>query len=101
MKKTAKKLLSMALALVMVLSMLPAMSVTALAEENTSTDTKDAFGISTPDWTAEEKAAAEADLPFGTGYGTWTTLYEKNELFFSMGYDNTTRLTGMFDLTRS
>ena len=101
MKKTAKKLLSMALALVMVLSMLPAVAVPALATETTSsgtgTGTKDAFGISTPDWTAEEKAAAEADLPFGTGYGTWTTLYEKNELFFSMGYDSDTRLTGLFD----
>ena len=32
MKKTAKKLLSMALAFVMVLSLLPAMSVTALAD---------------------------------------------------------------------
>ncbi|MDY3692615.1 MAG: VCBS repeat-containing protein, partial [Dysosmobacter sp.] len=101
MKKTAKKLLSMALALVMVLSMLPAVAVPAMATETTSsgigTGTKDAFGISTPDWTAEEKAAAEADLPFGTGYGTWTTLYEKNELFFSMGYDSDTRLTGLFD----
>ena len=45
MKKTAKKLMSMALALVMVLSMLPAMSVTALAEENEGSTTKDAFGI--------------------------------------------------------
>lgn len=101
MKKTAKKLLSMALVLVMVLSMLPAVAVPALATETTSsgtgTGTKDAFGISTPDWTAEEKATAEADLPFGTGYGTWTTLYEKNELFFSMGYDSDTRLTGLFD----
>ena len=94
MKKTAKKLLSMALALVMVLSMLPAMTLPALAEEG---DTKDAFGITMADWTAEEKAAAEADLPFGTGYGTWTTLFEKNELFFSMGYDSATRLTGLFD----
>ncbi|MGE9972551.1 S-layer homology domain-containing protein [Candidatus Pseudoscillospira sp. SGI.172] len=97
MKKTAKKLLSMALVLVMVLSMLPAMAVPALAAETTSTGTKDDFGISTPEWTAEEKAAAEADLPFGTGYGTWTTLFEKNELFFSMGYDSATRLTGLFD----
>ena len=45
MKKTAKKLMSMALVLVMVLSMLPAMSVTALAEENEGSTTKDAFGI--------------------------------------------------------
>ena len=45
MKKTAKKLMSMALALVMVLSLLPAMSVTALAEENEGSTTKDAFGI--------------------------------------------------------
>ena len=97
MKKTAKRLLSMALVLVMVLSMLPAMTLPALAEENTSTGTKDAFGISTPDWSEDEKKAAEADLPFGTGYGTWTTLFEKNELFFSMGYDSATRLTGLFD----
>ena len=101
MKKTAKKLLSMALVLVMVLSMLPAVTLPAQAAETTgsgtSTGTKDAFGISTPDWTPEEKAAAEADLPFGTGYGTWTTLFEKNELFFSMGYDGATRLTGLFD----
>ena len=97
MKKTAKRLLSMALVFAMVLSLLPAMAVPALAAEATDSDTKDAFGISTPEWTAEEKAAAEADLPFGTDYGTWTTLYEKNELFFSMGYDSATRLTGLFD----
>ena len=77
MKKTAKRLLSMALVFTMVLSLLPAMTLPALAEEG---DTKDAFGITMADWTAEEKAAAEADLPFGTGYGTWTTLFEKNEL---------------------
>ena len=94
MKKTAKRLLSMALVFTMVLSLLPAMTLPALAEEG---DTKDAFGITMADWTAEEKAAAEADLPFGTGYGTWTTLFEKNELFFSMGYDSATRLTGLFD----
>ena len=94
MKKTAKRLLSMALALVMVLSLLPATVVPALAAGD---DTKDAFGITMAEWTAAEKAEAEANLPFGTGYGTWTTLLEKNELFFSMGYDSKTRLTGMFD----
>ena len=47
MKKTAKRLLSMALAFVMVLSLLPAMSVTALADEEgeDASGTKDAFGI--------------------------------------------------------
>ena len=94
-----KRLLSLALVLVMVLSLLPATAVTALAAEEGEDDsgTKDAFGITMTKWTPAEKAAAEADLPFGTGYGTWTTLLEKNELFFSMGYDNKTRLTGMFD----
>ena len=94
MKKTAKKLLSMALVLVMVLSMLPAVTLPAQAADG---DTTDAFGITMTEWTDTEKAAAEADLPFGTGYGTWTTLSEKNELFFSMGYDGDTRLTGLFD----
>ena len=57
MKQTAKRLLSMALAFVMVLSLLPAMSVTALADEEGEDDstTKDAFGISMSDWTQEEK----------------------------------------------
>ena len=67
MKKTAKKLLSMALALVMVLSMLPAVAVPALATETTSsgtgTGTKDAFGISTPDWTAEERPRRRPTCP--------------------------------------
>lgn len=94
MKKTAKRLLSTALALAMTLSMLPAVTIPALAAEG---DTKDAFGITMTEWTAAEKAAAEADLPFGTGYGTWSTILEKNELFFSMGYDSKTRLTGLFD----
>lgn len=97
MKKTAKRLLSMALALAMVLSLLPVSALPVLAEENESSSTKDAFGITMSEWTAAEKAEAEANLPFGTGYGSWTTLLEKSELFFSMGYDNTTRLTGMFD----
>ena len=87
----------MALALVMVLSLLPATALPALAAENESSGTKDAFGITMSEWTAAEKAEAEANLPFGTGYGSWTTLLEKSELFFSMGYDNETRLTGMFD----
>ena len=97
MKKTAKKLLSMALVLVMVLSMLPAVATPALAAENENPGTLESFGIAAKEWTAEERAEAEANLPFGTGYGTWTTLLEKSELFFSMGYDNATRLTGMFD----
>ena len=87
-----KRLLSLALVAAMVISLIPAtLLTTAQAAENT-----DAFGIATPKWTAEEQKAAEADLPFGTGSG-WTTLFEKNELFFSMGYDNKTRLTGLFD----
>ncbi|MGM9564897.1 InlB B-repeat-containing protein [Evtepia sp.] len=94
-----KRLLSLALVLVMVLSLLPATAVSALAAEEGEDDsgTKDAFGITMAEWTEEEKAAAEADLPFGTGYNTWTTLYEKNELFFSMGYDSEKHLTGLFD----
>ena len=71
MKKTAKKLLSMALVLVMVLSLLPAVAVPAQAADD---DTVDAFGITLSDWTAAEKAEAEANLPFGTGYNTWSTL---------------------------
>ena len=99
MKKTAKKLLSMALAFVMVLSLLPAMSVTALADEEgeDASGTKDAFGITMSDWTQTEKEQAESELPFGTGYGTWTTLLEKNELYFTMGYDGVSTLTGTFD----
>ncbi|MCI6567546.1 MAG: S-layer homology domain-containing protein [Dysosmobacter sp.] len=97
MKKTAKKLLSMALAFVMVLSLLPAMSVTALAEDEDDSGTKDAFGISMTEWTQAEKQQAESELPFGTGYGTWTTLLEKNELYFTMGYDGVSTLTGTFD----
>lgn len=97
MKKTVKRLLSMTLALVMVLSLLPVSALLVLAEENEGSGTKDAFGITMSEWTAAERAEAEANLPFGTGYGSWTTLLEKSELFFSMGYDNTTRLTGMFD----
>ncbi|MDO4517123.1 MAG: S-layer homology domain-containing protein, partial [Bacillota bacterium] len=89
-----KRLLSLALVLVMVLSLLPATAVSALAADD---DTVDAFGITLSDWTAAEKAEAEANLPFGAGYNTWTTLSEKNELFFSMGYDGATRLTGLFD----
>lgn len=96
MKKTAKKLLSMALVLVMVLSLLPAMSLTALAEEEGSS-TRDAFGISMAEWTQAEKKKAESELPFGTAYGTWTTLLEKNELYFTMGYDGVSTLTGAFD----
>ena len=68
MKKTAKKLLSMALAFVMVLSLLPAMSVTALAEDEDDSGTKDAFGISMTEWTQAEKQQAESELPFGTGH---------------------------------
>ena len=99
MKQTAKRLLSMALAFVMVLSLLPAMSVTALADEEGEDDstTKDAFGIAMTEWTEEEKQKAEGELPYGTGYGTWTTLMEMGELYVSMGYDGATRLTGMFD----
>ena len=97
MKKTAKRLLSMALVLVMVLSLVPASAFPALAAEDEGSGTKDALGITMAEWTAAEKAEAEANLPFGTGYGTWTTLFEKNELFFSMGYDNATHLTGIFD----
>ena len=97
MKKTAKRLLSMALVLVMVLSLVPASALQALAAEDEGSGTKDALGITMSEWTAAEKAEAEANLPFGTGYGTWTTLLEKNELFFSMGYDKKTRLTGLFD----
>ena len=57
MKQTAKRLLSMALAFVMVLSLLPAMSVTALADEEGEDDstTKDAFGIAMTEWTEAEK----------------------------------------------
>ena len=98
MKQTAKKLLSMALAFVMVLSLLPAMSLTALADEgDDDTTTRDAFGITMTEWTEAEKKEAEGELPFGTGYGVWTTLMEMSELYFSMGYDGNTRLTGMFD----
>lgn len=100
MKKATDRLLSMVLVFVMMLSMLPAMSMPVLAaDEGTSTDTgtKDALGISMAEWTDEERAAAEANLPFGTGYGTWTTLMEISELYFSMGYDRNTRLTGLFD----
>ena len=97
MKKTAKRLLSMALVLAMVLSLLPVSAVPARAAEGEDSGSKDAFGITMSEWTAAEKAEAEANLPFGTGYGSWTTLLEKSELFFSMGYDNKTRLTGMFD----
>ena len=87
MRKTAKRLLSTALVLVMVLSMLPAVTLPAQAAGG---DTTDAFGISMADWTAAEKAEAEANLPFGTGYGTWTTLSEMNELFFSMAHNSDT-----------
>ena len=99
MKQTAKRLLSMALAFVMVLSLLPAMSVTALADEEGEDDstTKDAFGIAMTEWTEAEKQKAEGELPYGTGYGTWTTLMEMGELYVSMGYDGATRLTGLLD----
>ena len=99
MKQTAKRLLSMALAFVMVLSLLPAMSVTALADEEGEDDstTKDAFGIAMTEWTEAEKQKAEGELPYGTGYGTWTTLMEMGELYVSMGYDGSTRLTGLLD----
>lgn len=97
MKQTAKRLLSMALAFVMVLSLLPAMSVTALADDEDDSTTKDAFGIAMTEWTEEEKQKAEGELPYGTGYGTWTTLMEMGELYVSMGYDGATRLTGLLD----
>ena len=97
MKQTAKRLLSMALAFVMVLSLLPAMSVTALADDEDDSTTKDAFGIAMTEWTQAEKEKAESELPYGTGYGTWTTLMEMGELYVSMGYDGSTRLTGLLD----
>ena len=97
MKQTAKRLLSMALAFVMVLSLLHAMSVTALAEEDEDSTTKDAFGIAMTEWTEAEKQKAEGELPYGTGYGTWTTLMEMGELYVSMGYDGATSLTGLLD----
>ena len=56
MKKTAKRLLSMALVLVMVLSLLPAVTLPAQAADG---DTTDAFGITMTEWTDTEKAAAE------------------------------------------
>ena len=75
MRKTAKRLLSTALVLVMVLSMLPAVTVPVLAEDDEDdSGTKDAFGITMSEWTEAEKKQAESELPFGTGYGTWTTL---------------------------
>ena len=61
MKKTAKKLLSMALVLVMVLSMLPAVATPALAAENENPGTLESFGIAAKEWTAEERAEAEAN----------------------------------------
>ena len=60
-----KRLLSMALVFAMVLSLLPAMAVPALAAEATDSDTKDAFGISTP-----EQAQKMAGLSDGAIVGS-------------------------------
>ena len=106
MKKTAKKLLSMALVLVMVLSLLPA---TAMAAGTEGSSTKSAgfgaFGISTPsEMTSEEQAASENN-PFGAkGENGAFPLLVKPELYVTYGWDGSDKDAGKnyvksFDLT--
>lgn len=90
-----KRALSWLLALCMLVSLAPQTIPWAkAADEDSSTD---AFGIQMYEWTDQEKKKAEGEAPFGSGYGTWSTILEKNELFVSMGYDRSTQRTGYYD----
>ena len=93
-----KRALSWLLTLCMLVSLAPQTIPWAkAADEEGDTSSTDAFGIKMHDWTAEQKKAAEGEAPFGSGYGTWTTISEKNELFVSMGYDRKTQRTKYYD----
>ena len=93
-----KRALSWLLAVVMVVSLAPQTIPWAkAADEDSSKSSTDAFGIQMYEWTDQEKKKAEGEAPFGSGYGTWSTILEKNELFVSMGYDRSTQRTGYYN----
>lgn len=93
-----KRALSWLLAVVMVVSLAPQTIPWAkAADEDSSKSSTDAFGIQMNEWTDQEKKKAEGEAPFGSGYGTWSTILEKNELFVSMGYDRSTQRTGYYN----
>lgn len=93
-----KRALSWLLALCMLVSLAPqTIPWVKAADEDSSKSSTDAFGIQMYEWTDQEKKKAEGEAPFGSGYGTWSTILEKNELFVSMGYDRSTQRTGYYN----
>lgn len=93
-----KRALSWLLALCMLVSLAPQTIPWAkAANEDSSKSSTDAFGIQMYEWTDQEKKKAEGEAPFGSGYGTWSTILEKNELFVSMGYDRSTQRAKYYD----
>ena len=93
-----KRALSWLLALCMLVSLAPQTIPWAkAADEDSSKSSTDAFGIQWYEWTDQEKKKAEGEAPFGSGYGTWSTILEKNELFVSMGYDRKTQRAKYYD----
>ena len=81
MKQCAKRLLSLALSAVMVMTLIPAtLTTTAHAAESGDSG---AFGISTPSEITEDEQAAAANNPFGAmGTGTFPLLV-KSELYLT------------------
>ena len=76
-----KRLLSLAMVLVLCLGFLPAAAVPAHAAGTMSNIRTDDFGITMPEMSDREKQEALQNSPTGTDTGEWVTLSEVNELF--------------------
>ncbi len=109
-KSLTRRIMSAFLAFVFVLSIVPITRVQALdagtnstspvaLQEQDGVDSNglDAFGIRMVDWTAEERAQALREAPFGSGANMKTPIMTHAELYVSQGQSNKLRWTGSFD----